>query len=133
MSEPVLCGACYDGEHRAHNPKEPCACPRCATVEVGHTLGFDVRFPETEEPATVGHDWLKQITVEFTAHDVDPAVLGILTGGALGTPPPASFAIEMWHPIKRTFWQWLRRKPRQWQRYYIPNARMAEQTGEEDE
>lgn len=75
---------------------------------------------------------LKPFTMEFTLAEVDPAVLGILTGGVMGSPPEPTFAIEVHAPIKRTFWQWLRRKPRQWTRTYIPNATVSRnQTGDE--
>lgn len=67
----------------------------------------------------------KPITIDFTLQDVDPEVLGILTGGVMGTKPEPTFALEVVAPIKRTFWQWLRRKPVQHMRYYIPNATMG--------
>lgn len=73
------------------------------------------------------------MTVEMTFAAVDPAVLGILTGGVIGTPPPATFALEAVVPIKRTFWQWLRRRPRQHRRILIPNARLDSMTTTEDD
>jgi hypothetical protein len=71
----------------------------------------------------------KPITVEMTMVDVDPAVLGILTGGVLGTTPKPTFAVEVHAPVKRTFWQWLTRKPKMWRHILIPHARI--ETGDE--
>ena len=68
---------------------------------------------------------VKPFSVEMTFAAVDPEVLGILTGGALGAPTPPTFSIEVTSPIKRTFWQWLTRKPRRYQTIYIPNARLT--------
>ena len=79
---------------------------------------------EMEMPAstTLG----KSFSMDFTLAHPDPDLLGLLTGGALGNPPEPTFAVEMTYPIKRTFWQWLRRKPRQHGYLYIPRARLEE-------
>lgn len=69
---------------------------------------------------------MEPITIDFTLQDVDPEVLGILTGGVMGTKPEPTFSLEVKYPVKRTFWQWLRRKPRLWNHVYIPNATMGE-------
>jgi hypothetical protein len=70
-------------------------------------------------------DW-QWLTLDCTFQEVDPEVLGILTDGDFGTAPPATFSLEAVVPVKRTFWQWLRRRPRQHMRYVIPNARLAD-------
>lgn len=90
-------------------------------------------FPETPVYAP-GHDWLQPLTVEMTFKDVDPEVLGILTGGVMGSPSAPEFSIEV-HSSgrRRTFWEWLRRKPRHLPYHaYIPHARLERQTGEND-
>lgn len=61
-----------------------------------------------------------EVKIEFRA--VDPELLDILTGGIFETAPV--FAVEVHAPIKRTFWQWLLRKPRRYQNTYIPRARI---------
>lgn len=71
------------------------------------------------------YPWLKPIQVEMTFENVDPEVLGILTGGALGTPPTPTFSLEVTHQIKRKWWQWLLRRPKRYHRIVIPNARLA--------
>lgn len=68
----------------------------------------------------------KPITMEMTFHDVDPELLGVITGGVMGTPPSPTFSVTINSPVKRTFWQWLRRRPRRWQQIYIPHATMGE-------
>lgn len=72
--------------------------------------------------------------MEVTFGDVDPEVLGILTGGALGTPPEPTFSVEVAVPARRrTFWEWLRRKPRHLAAfYYIPQARLDPRTDREE-
>jgi hypothetical protein len=67
----------------------------------------------------------KRLSMEVTFAAVNPELLGILTGGDLGSAPPATFSLEAVVPVKRTFWQWLRRRPRQHVRYVIPDARLA--------
>lgn len=79
-----------------------------------------------DERFAFGPDMPMPITLDMTFGDVDPALLGILTGGVMGTPPEPTFALEVYTPIKRTFWQWLRRKPRLWNYVCIPNATMGE-------
>lgn len=76
-------------------------------VETGQTLGFDVRFPETE-------DWEpKPILLEVSFNEVDPNVLGIMTGGGLNSEPERTFSLDLFTPARRrTFWEWLRRKPK---------------------
>lgn len=65
--------------------------------------------------------------MDITFRSVDPELLGLLTGGVMGTPPPPTFAIEVTTlPRGRTFWEWLRRKPRHLGSCtYIPHARMV--------
>lgn len=69
------------------------------------------------------------VQVEVTFAQVDPKVLGILTGGVMGEKPAPTFSVEVVSPVRRTFWQWLRRKPRQHRRIVIPNARLDTETG----
>lgn len=64
------------------------------------------------------------MTVKMAFTAVNPAVLGILVRQDRDAPPPPTFALEAVIPIKRTFWQWLRRRPRQHQRILIPHARL---------
>jgi hypothetical protein len=73
----------------------------------------------------------RRYTLEFAVATVDPDLLGLLTGGAVGTPPPPSFSLDVAYPIKRTFWQWLTRRPRQYRRVVIHNARLDVVTSEE--
>jgi hypothetical protein len=69
---------------------------------------------------------LKPVSMEITLGEVSPEVMALLYGAPVEeVKPEPIFAIESWHPIKRTFWQWLRRKPRQWRRIYIPRARIT--------
>ena len=65
----------------------------------------------------------ENIEVEIEFCTVDPTALEILTGGPISRP---EFSVEVVAPIKRTFWQWLLRKPRQHKIYYIPRARIEE-------
>jgi hypothetical protein len=63
--------------------------------------------------------------VEITFCQPSPEVLNLLTGGAFDTNTPSlPVSIEIVAPIKRTFWQWLLRKPQQYRTYYIPRARI---------
>lgn len=81
-----------------------------------------------DEPMVISTgDWLKSVSAEVTFQGVDPEVLGLLTGGVLGSAPEPTFAVEVHAPIKRTFWQWLRRKPKRWQYTYIPHARLTQE------
>lgn len=99
-----------------------------AVVDTSEFEDLGYLKPEPE-PAFKFSDFcdFKTLSMEMTFGTVNAEALGILTGGVMGTPPPPSFALEMWAPIKRTFWQWLRRKPRQYTRYYIPNARLTQE------
>jgi hypothetical protein len=67
----------------------------------------------------------ENLEVEIEFCQPDPAVLDILTGGAFDAPTPL-VSIEVIAPVKRAFWQWLLRKPRQHRIYYIPRARIEE-------
>lgn len=73
----------------------------------------------------------EEFTLDLTFAYPDPDLLGLLTGGVIRTPPPPTFAVEVVTPIKRTFWQWLRRRPVQHMRYVIPHARLAPEEEEE--
>jgi hypothetical protein len=67
----------------------------------------------------------KRLSMEVTFAAVNPELMGILTGGVMGTSPAPTFSLEAVVPVRRTFWQWLRRRPRQHMRYVIPNARLT--------
>jgi hypothetical protein len=69
-------------------------------------------------------DGFEPLRVEIEFCQVDPGLLDVLTGGVFETAPV--FAVEVHAPIKRTFWQWLLRKPRQHRTYYIPRAKIEE-------
>lgn len=77
-------------------------------------------FPET--------NWCKPITVEFTMTEVDPEVLALLTGGAVGETPEFGMDVVSYVPVRRrawrVVWEWLRRTPREHteMRYHIPHA-----------
>lgn len=76
----------------------------------------------------------KPFTMEVEFQGVSPETLGILTGGVYGMRTFGSdgptVAVDFYYPVKRTFWQWLTRKPRQWQYVLIPHATIT--TGEAD-
>lgn len=65
-------------------------------------------------------DPYEPFSVEIQVSYVDPMLLNMLIGGA--PYPEQVYGIELYIPIKRTFWQWLRRSPRQYKRVYIPRA-----------
>ena len=122
---------CYDGQHQACREPAYCQC-WCHAGEqpktfVGHTV-MPV-FPETPD----GEGWVKDpvfpdtYTTEVSFNSVDPDVLGILTGGVMGNPPAPEFSIHATYPPRRrTFWEWLRRKPKHLGgSVFVPNARMA--------
>lgn len=65
-------------------------------------------------------------SVEISFHEVDPEILRLLVGTALdGRPTPMS-EVELIVPIKRTFWQWLLRKPKEYRAYYFPQVEVRE-------
>jgi len=69
--------------------------------------------------------YLKSLSMEIEFCDVDPDLLHLMTGGVLHPEAqPSTVAVEVSTPVKRTFWQWLRRKPRQWCYLYFPNAKV---------
>lgn len=78
--------------------------------------------------------WGQTHSMKVEFGNVDPEVLGILTGGVLGKTPAPTFAIEVISPgRKRTFWEWLRRKPKHLPYHaFIPNARLAEKEETDD-
>lgn len=59
------------------------------------------------------------VSMELTFTEVNPELIDLVTGG---TAEPIT-SLEVYAPIKRTFWQWLRRKPRQYRVVYIPSVR----------
>jgi hypothetical protein len=62
--------------------------------------------------------------VEIQFCQPDPEVLNLLTGEAFEDSQTSACSVEIYAPIKRTFWQWLLRKPQQYRTYYIPRARI---------
>lgn len=71
---------------------------------------------DNQEPLVTG----KRVSMEISLRDVDPELLALLTGGAIARPQN----ITIQHTKKRTFWQWLRRKPKVTRTLYLPNARI---------
>lgn len=67
----------------------------------------------------------ENLTLEVEFCQPNPDLLELLAGGA----PEKAYAIEMMCPVKRTFWQWLFRKPRQYRGYYVPNAQVIDVSG----
>jgi len=53
-----------------------------------------------------------------------PDCYGNLVYWGLATEP--EFSLTLTVPIERTFWQWLRRKPRQYRAIHVPHATLAE-------
>jgi hypothetical protein len=79
--------------------------------------------------AMTSSDGFEPLSVEIEFCQVDPELLNLLTGGAFDKDTPTeqpTFAVEAYIPIKRTFWQWLLRKPRQHKIIYIPRATIQE-------
>lgn len=64
----------------------------------------------------------RSVKIEFCR--VDPELLDVLTGGVFETAPV--FSVEVIRPIKRTFWQWLLRKPKRVQHIILPRATIKE-------
>lgn len=64
---------------------------------------------------------LRTFSMDIEFATVDPDLFAILTGTA-----PPTFAVEVTTPIKRTFWQWLFRRPVQYSVIYIPHATIGE-------
>lgn len=81
------------------------------------------------EDYTTGHDWLKPLTVEVQFANPSPEVLGILTGGVMGEKPADTFSLDVFTPARRrTFWEWLRRKPKHLaSATYFPNVRLEQE------
>jgi hypothetical protein len=124
------------------------ACPMCRKLDESctkHNKPQTYRpvsglvFPETP-PDLPGEGWTKHpvfhdtYTMEVKVNEVDPDLLGILTGGAFGTPPSAEFSLNVFTPARRrTFWEWLRRKPKHHAVHtYFPRVKMAKE-GQTDE
>lgn len=55
---------------------------------------------------------MERVSVEITLGQVDPELLNILTGSPITTNLNE---VEIRTPIKRTFWEWLCRKPQRWE------------------
>lgn len=73
----------------------------------------------------------RSIEVEFT--NVDPAVLAILTGSAIGGDVLPTSSVEVWAPIPWRWWQWQwwLRRPKRQQYILLPNVRLV--SGNPDE
>jgi hypothetical protein len=73
-------------------------------------------------------DTMKSVTLNVEFQQVDPDLLGILTGGVMGNPPAPTFEIDVAYPARRrTFWEWLRHKPKHHAGFvYMPSVRLAE-------
>lgn len=81
---------------------------------------------ESDDERWAGWTKPERISMQMEFTSVDPTLLGILTGGALGEKPEPTFALEVTGYHKRKWWQWLLRRPRQRYHYTIPNARLSE-------
>jgi hypothetical protein len=66
----------------------------------------------------------ESFSMEVTFCDVNPERIKLLTGQDLKKAEYPTFALEIWQTHKRTFWQWLRRRPKPVTRTYIPRARI---------
>lgn len=66
------------------------------------------------------------ISLDYTLSDLDPELLNLLTGWTPGTERKQQVSIEIKQKIrvKRTFWQWLLRRPIRYteQVIFIPRA-----------
>lgn len=87
-----------------------------------------VRAREEAQDAQAFPETATSYTMEVSLRDVDPDLLGILTGGVIGgNPPEPTFSIHVTYPVtyparRRTFWEWLRRKPKHHAgAVYLPN------------
>lgn len=80
-----------------------------------------------EFPGIKSPDFVKlSVDVEFKTPN--PELLNLLTGGVLGkedSEPTGSLIAEYKVPLRRSFWQWLFRRPRQYMTHclYIPRAK----------
>lgn len=63
---------------------------------------------------------LNKIEIDFTPCEINPEVLQLLTGGF--QPDGLRRGVTLYIPIRRTFWQWLRRKPVQKRVIHMPNV-----------
>lgn len=63
----------------------------------------------------------KHVNVELTSCEVDPDILQIMFGG-YGTDG-VQHGLTVYAPIRRTFWQWLLRKPVQQRVTHFPNVK----------
>lgn len=76
-------------------------------------------FAELKLPPPLGFQ--KHVNVEITSCDVDPEMLRILFGGY--GPDGVQHGLTVYAPIKRTFWQWLLRKPIQQRVTHFPHVK----------
>lgn len=65
-----------------------------------------------------------ETSVEMTFNAVDPELLKILWGGY--RPDGMKQGVTVYAPIRRTFWQWLLRKPHQQRVVHFPNVVFTE-------
>lgn len=66
----------------------------------------------------------KKVQIELTTYGVDPDLLKILFGGY--QPNGMHRGLTIYAPIRRTFWQWLRRRPIQQRVVHYPNVVFTE-------
>ncbi len=63
---------------------------------------------------------LHKIEIELTKYEINPELVQILTGGY--QPDGLRRGVTYYIPWRRTFWQWLRRRPAQKRGIHMPNV-----------
>lgn len=81
--------------------------------------------PHLEEVDRLPPMEFKTLSMDVTIADVDPEAIALLTGTGKYTPG-STHSMTITGPVKRTFWQWLRRRPRQYRTTYLPHVTMGE-------
>lgn len=73
----------------------------------------------------LGPESFGSFTMEVEFCQPAPELLNTLTGGTFNDTEAAvpEYGMEMVVPVKRTFWQWLLRKPKKHRIIYIPKVR----------
>lgn len=62
----------------------------------------------------------KPMSMEVSFSNVDPEILNLMFGDA---PKEPVFSVEVWNKKRRTFLQWLLRRPRKYSYVAIPYAK----------
>lgn len=79
----------------------------------------------------------KTFSVELELLGVNPDLIDVLTGAVevrgvsvFSSPDRPNFSADAWIPIRRRWWEWLLRRPRQYRYVFLPNVVIS--TDEED-